>query len=59
MNTIKCYTCECGEDFYEDDDECVNCGALVDQSKFAEEELIKIVSQGVIVEEWIPLKKTD
>ena len=42
MDTIKCYTCGCGEDFYEDDLECVNCGLLVDTRKFEDETLVRI-----------------
>ena len=49
MKTIKCYVCECGEDFYEDDTECCNCGTLVDQSKFVNEPLIEITHQGECV----------
>lgn len=45
---MKSYTCDCGEDFYEDDKECCNCGKEVDFIKFKEEPLIKILSQGDI-----------
>ena len=40
--TIKCYLCECGEDFYEDDLNCVNCGKDVDQIKFRDEPISEI-----------------
>lgn len=55
MKTIKCYACECGEDFYEDDTECVNCGKPVDQSKFKEEQIPHITEVGPIAKEEIPL----
>lgn len=45
---IKFYTCECGEDFYEDDEECCNCGVPIDKSKLQDEELPEIISQGEI-----------
>ena len=54
---IKCYTCECGEGFYEDDEECQNCGAPVDQSEFKIEECGEITSQGPIELVEIPLIK--
>ena len=55
MKTIKCYTCKCGEDFYEDDTECVNCGTAVDPERFKDEPLAKITHVGdtMIVE--VPL----
>lgn len=34
---IQCYTCECGEDIYECDQNCVNCGRDADQSRFKAE----------------------
>ena len=55
MRTIKCYNCICGEDFYEDDAECINCGAPVDQSKFKEEQVVEIREVGQTHEEEIPL----
>lgn len=58
MTTVKCYDCICGEEIYEDDDACVNCGNIVDQSKFIEEPLYEIVSQGKINIIEIPLIKT-
>ena len=57
MKTIKCYSCECGEDFYEDDTECCNCGAPVVQSKFKNEPLYEIKSQGSIEIVGIPFLK--
>lgn len=42
MKTIKFYVCECGEEFYEDDKECCNCGAPVDQKKFKIESVCEI-----------------
>lgn len=42
MKTIKCYVCGCGEEIYEDDDACCNCGKPVDQGKFKEEPLVEI-----------------
>ena len=45
MATIKVYVCECGEDVYEDDESCVNCERLVNQSKFNDEPLVQIVSE--------------
>jgi len=55
MATIKCYECECGEDFYEDDTECCNCGAPVDQSKFKEEPLVEIIEQSEVELVSLPL----
>lgn len=40
--TIKTYRCECGEDFYEDDLNCVNCGKTIDKSKLKDEEIADI-----------------
>ena len=57
MDKIKCYECKCGEDFYEDDTECCNCGAPVDQSKFKDEPLMKVISQGEITEVKLPFLK--
>ena len=57
MKTIKCYACKCGEEFYEDDTECQGCGTPVDQSKFVDEPLGKIISQGPIEIVEIPLIK--
>ena len=42
MRTIKTYTCKCGEDFYEDDECCVNCGDPIDRSKLVEQKLMEI-----------------
>lgn len=55
MKTIKCYECECGEEIYEDDQECCNCFKLVDQSLFKNEEIPEITSQGKITIVEIPL----
>ena len=57
MYKIKCYGCECGEEIYEDDMECVNCGKPVDPSKFKEEPLIQIISQGEVEEITFPRTK--
>lgn len=42
MKKIKTYQCECGEDFYEDDVNCVNCGKPIDKSKLKGEEFADI-----------------
>ena len=42
MRTIKTYACKCGEDFYEDDECCINCGEPIDKSKLVEQELMEI-----------------
>jgi uncharacterized membrane protein YvbJ len=42
MKTIKVYVCNCGEDVYEDDIVCVNCGVKTDPGKFREERLVEI-----------------
>ena len=59
MKTIKCYTCECGEDFYEDDEECCNCGRPVNQSKFVEEPLMEVISEGLVDIADMPLRPSD
>lgn len=45
MKTIKCYTCDCGEDIYEDDEQCCNCLALVDPDRFKEEPIFEITQE--------------
>lgn len=50
MESIKCYQCSCGEDMYEDDTECVNCGKAMDIGKLKDEPLHEITSQGPIQE---------
>jgi hypothetical protein len=45
--TIKCYDCECGEEFYEDDVTCINCGTPVDPSRFVEREVAEITHETV------------
>ena len=42
MKSIKTYQCECGEDFYEDDVNCLNCGEPIDKSKLKDEEVADI-----------------
>lgn len=42
MKTIKTYLCDCGEDVYEDDRQCVSCHEEIDQTKFVEEEIPEI-----------------
>ena len=42
MKTILTYGCKCGEDFYEDDTECINCGSLIDKRRLKKEPLIDI-----------------
>jgi len=46
MKTIDVYECDCGDDIYEDDIRCVNCGVLVDPNKFKTEKLIEITDVG-------------
>lgn len=48
MKTIKVYKCDCGEDIYEDDKECCNCGHPREKEKLVDESLIKIVSEGKV-----------
>lgn len=48
MKSIKCYVCECGEDMYEDDEECVNCCRPMEPAKLKDEPLREITSQGPI-----------
>ncbi len=55
MTTIKCYGCACGEEFYVNDEVCINCGTSVDKSKFIDEPLTQIISQGEVEIEEIPL----
>ena len=57
MDTIGCYDCFCGEEIYEDDEACVNCGNIADPSKFNQVPTIKIISQGEIEVEEISLIK--
>jgi len=57
MKTIKCYVCDCGEEIYQDDEQCCNCYKKVDQSLFKEEEIGEITYQGTITIETIPLTK--
>ena len=64
MQTIKSYICctrGCGEEFFEDDDACQNCGAAVDQSKFKDEPIFEITGQGPIqeVEMTLNTRKSD
>jgi len=42
MKTIKTYVCSCGEDFFEDDEVCINCGIEIDESKLVDEEYPEI-----------------
>jgi len=37
MKTLKTYECHCGEDFYEDDTVCINCGETIDKTKLVDE----------------------
>ncbi len=45
MKSIKTYVCQCGEDFYEDDEVCVNCGTPIEKAKLIDEPLVQIVSE--------------
>ena len=45
MRTILTYPCPCGEDFYEDDEVCVNCGAAIDRTKLKAEPVSEIISE--------------
>jgi hypothetical protein len=42
MKTVKTYQCDCGEDFYEDDANCLNCGKPIDKSKLKDEKVTDI-----------------
>ena len=48
---IKYYTCECGEEIYEDDTRCCNCGSPADSSKFITEDVPEIRQEGRCFEE--------
>lgn len=54
---IKCYTCECSEEIYEDDTECPNCRVTVDENRFKKEPVGQITECGQheavdVPEEW-------
>jgi len=55
---IKYYVCQCGEDVYEDDDECVNCGAEIDPLKFVLSTHIEIIEETDVEEVELPLLKS-
>ena len=55
MKTIKFYECKCGEDFYEDDEVCINCGVEVDESKFVVQKLHTITQIGPVEKVEMPL----
>jgi len=42
MKTVKTYRCVCGEDFYEDDVKCINCGVKINKNKLEEIEITKV-----------------
>jgi len=42
MKTIKAQICKCGENIFEDDTRCINCGKKVDKRKFKIEEIAEI-----------------
>lgn len=44
---ILTYSCDCGEDFYEDDDTCLNCGQSIDKSKLKKEEVANIINEKI------------
>ena len=50
MESIKCYECSCGEEMFEDDTECVNCGKAMEIDTLKDEPLPQIISQGPIQE---------
>jgi len=45
MKTVKYYQCDCGEDVYEDDLECCNCGRPFDKSELEEVEIADITKE--------------
>lgn len=45
METIKMYVCECGEDVYEGEANCVACNRVTDPSKLADLPVDKIKKQ--------------
>jgi len=45
MKTIKTYQCKCGEDFYEDDLHCPNCGNTIDRRKLKKTETPEVVKE--------------
>lgn len=45
--TIRCYTCDCGEDVYQDDEQCVNCCALADPTRFRDEPVASVTAETV------------
>ncbi len=48
MKNIKTYKCECGEDFYEDDNTCINCGRFIDKRKLKKQEIAEITKEKVL-----------
>jgi|CXWL01.1.fsa_nt_gi hypothetical protein len=44
---IKVYRCVCGEDVYEDDDQCINCRRPVEPGKLEEVEVAKVISEKI------------
>lgn len=57
--TIKFYSCDCGEDVYEDDRECVCCGKKTDKRRFRKEELFTVIEEKNVHEIHLSLTPTD
>ena len=45
MKKIKAQICKCGENIFEDDTHCINCGKKVDKRKFRIEEIADIYKE--------------
>ena len=39
MKTVRVYLCKCGENIFEDDIHCINCGIKTDKRKLKREEI--------------------
>ena len=61
MKTIKAQICKCGENIFEDDTHCINCGKKVDKRKFKIEEIAEIHEEKypVIPQKILKVDRTD
>ena len=55
--TVKCYRCDCGEDVYEDDGNCLNCGKASDESKLKDEPVMTVTSETGVTVDKVPFLK--
>jgi len=58
MKTIKTYVCGCGEDFYEDDKQCINCGVYVQPERFRDVEVVEIKENLSMLEKYKGLSES-